>query len=336
MRALIAGAIIAGVTLMDRHAAAQNADPFFFGDDAALASGAVVASGRDSGSFWYNPAGFAGLRRGLVSASASTFGLRVRRVPDALRLTIGGRTDRNALSSIDVISVPNAVVAATRLGDRFAIAGGLLTTQRDLRSGLVDVDESLHTTLGGRPLLAAERVDVQTDTSKYHFGIAFAAELTKELRVGGALYGTYTKVSFSAQSALALRTLEGGNAFVLASARQTRSAFGVAASVGAQYDVAPRVSLGLTVRAPEVALTQTSEGGSVLGGSSSGEGRRRSRRCKGATSARLGRPRSSSRRRASSPASRMPSGRRRATSRPASTSPTVSRARRSTTRSARP
>ena len=57
-----------------RTAAAQNADSFFFGDEAALASGAVVASGTDSGALWYNPAGFGGLRRGLISASASKIG----------------------------------------------------------------------------------------------------------------------------------------------------------------------------------------------------------------------------------------------------------------------
>jgi hypothetical protein len=61
-------------------ARAQNTDPFFLGDEPALASGAVVASGRDTGSLWYNPAEFGGLSRGLVSASASTFGVRIRRI----------------------------------------------------------------------------------------------------------------------------------------------------------------------------------------------------------------------------------------------------------------
>src|SRR5687767_456014 len=87
---------------------AQNADPYFFGDDAALASGAVVASGRDSGSLWYNPAGFGGLRRGTLSGSASTFGVRIRKIPGALGVILAGERRAVDLSSVDVISVPNA------------------------------------------------------------------------------------------------------------------------------------------------------------------------------------------------------------------------------------
>jgi len=211
---------------MARDGRAQNADPYFYGDDAALASGAVVASGRDSGAFWYNPAGLGGLKRGLVSASASTFGVRIRRVPNALRLTAGGATTSNTLSSTDVISVPNAVVAATQIGDRFSLAAGLLTTQRDLRSGLADPRETPRLLANGQQVLADRRIDIQGDTSKYHFGAAFAAELTKNLRIGGALYGTYTKLSQSVQSLLSLRTAD-ANAFLLLSGRTTRTAFGV-------------------------------------------------------------------------------------------------------------
>src|SRR5262245_20783583 len=114
------------VLLIATNASAQNADPFFYGDEAALASGAVVASGRDSGSSWYNPAGFGGLHRGKISANASTFGLRFRTIPNALTVTSGGQVrGTTELSSTDVISVPNAVVLATALTPRVALAGGL-------------------------------------------------------------------------------------------------------------------------------------------------------------------------------------------------------------------
>ncbi len=255
-------------------ARAQNADPFFFGDEAALGAGAVVASGRDSGAFWYNPAGFGGLQRGMVSASASTFGLRVRKIPRALRVRIGGRETASDLASSDIISVPNAIVAATKLTDRVALAGGLLITARDIRSALVTVPESEQVTADGTPLALSQRLDMQSDSAKYHFGGALAAALSSQLRLGAALYGTYTKATDSVQYSLFARSA-GPNptderAFITQSARVTGSAIGAAASIGVQWEASSLVSVGLTLRSPEVALTASTEGGAVIAQASAG------------------------------------------------------------------
>jgi hypothetical protein len=251
---------------------AQNADSFFFGDEAALGAGSVVASGHDSGALWYNPAGFGDLKRGLVSASASTFGLRLRTIPRALRVRVGGEERAVDLSSADVISVPNAIVAAATIGDRYAIAGGLLTTSRDLRSGLVTVPERAATDATG-PRTVGQRLDLQADSSKYHFGGAFAAAVSEALRVGGAVFLTYGKRTSNGQ--YSLNAFRGPNptdehAFITAGVRVTSTAIGLAASVGGQYQVSQLVTVGLTIRTPEIALSASAEGGAVIGAASAG------------------------------------------------------------------
>lgn len=273
-RQLVAASLALAAASFGSAARAQNADPFFFGDEAALSGGAVVASGRDSGAFWYNPSGFGGLQRGMVSASASTFGLRIRKIPAALRVRIGGRETAADLSSSDVISVPNAIIAATKLTDRLALAGGLLVTARDIRSALVSVPESEQVASDGTPIALSQRLDMQADSAKYHFGAALAAALSSQLRLGAALYGTYAKATDSVQYALFARS--GGasptdeRAFITQSARVTGSAIGAAASVGVQWEASSLVSLGLTIRSPEVAITSSTEGGAVLAQASAG------------------------------------------------------------------
>lgn len=268
MKKAAATAAVLTTLLASRAASAQNADSFFFGDEAALASGAVVASGSDSGALWYNPAGYGGLKRGLISASASTFGLRFRTIPRALRVRFGGQEHAVDLSSTDVISVPNAVVLATQIGDRYAVAAGLLQTARDLRAasgaspdaaGIVD----------GRPALVTQRIDIQKDEAEYHVGGAFAAKLDEKLKVGAGLFAVYAKSNINASYALGVRSNAvpptDEVAFITQDARVTRSSIALGISLGAQYAVTPQINLGVTIRSPEIALTSSADGAATQG-----------------------------------------------------------------------
>lgn len=260
-----AAASALALSLAAGRAHAQSQDPFFYGDEAALSAGSVVASGRDSGALWYNPAGLGGVQRDTISASASTFGIRIRRIPNALRVKIGARTTGVDLAAADVISVPNAVVVGTALSPKLTVAGGLLTTQRDLVSALGAVPPSPGTTADGRTLSSSQRLDLQADSARYHFGGALGYALTDQVRVGFALFGTYAKVTENVQYALDVTQTDPESdfhAFSTAAARITVTYVGAAAAAGVQADLGS-VLLGLTVRSPEMIFTASNEGGSI-------------------------------------------------------------------------
>ncbi len=71
-------------------ARAQNADQFYYSNEAALTAGAMVAVPGDDGAVIYNPAGLGALHRTQLNANGSVFGLRVRPIPNALTARVNG------------------------------------------------------------------------------------------------------------------------------------------------------------------------------------------------------------------------------------------------------
>jgi hypothetical protein len=108
--------LAAFAALLPRSAAAGNTDSFYYSDDAAMTAGAVVATTRDAGAIWYNPAGLGGIRRGQVDLSGTTFAVRFRSVPSALRTFIPGANRTADLKASDFFSAPHTLTII-RKGD---------------------------------------------------------------------------------------------------------------------------------------------------------------------------------------------------------------------------
>mgnify|MGYP002381664649 CR=1 FL=1 len=108
-----------------KSAAADNTEPFFYSDDAAMTAGAVSAITRDAGAIWYQPAGLGGIKRGSIDLSGSAFGVRIRSVPNALVTTFPSGTRSVTLDSTDIFSAPHALGFVRHISDTVSIGAGL-------------------------------------------------------------------------------------------------------------------------------------------------------------------------------------------------------------------
>jgi hypothetical protein len=252
--------LAAAAGLVAPAASAQNAEGFFYSEDAALLAGAVTARPGDSGSLWYDPAGLAAIDRGRVSANGSVFGLRLRHIPAALETRLGGASIELDGSSADIIAVPNALAFAFQVTDGVTVGAGLFVTERDVRKSADDAIEVPLPDVDGATL--SERIDVQSDVTKYHLGPGVGFRLAPGLRLGVAAFLTYRTESSIAQLALGYAS-PAGNAHEIIQGTVNTTIIGVTGSVGIQADLGKHVHVGLVARPPELFLHGSSDGGAV-------------------------------------------------------------------------
>lgn len=253
--------------LAPRVARADNTEPFFYSDDAAMTGGAVVAVTRDAGAIWYNPAGLGGVKRGQIDLSGSAFGVRIRNVPNALGTNLPGGRQSVSLDSADIFSAPHAIGLVRHLSDEVAMGFGLFITARDIRTAQSQVDVSgpalTDPTVTGR---YRQRLDLSIDETRYHVGPAIGWQISPGLRIGASLFATYGKQNGFTQYALAAEadTPAGpSRQAALAQVRLAFSYFGVQPQAGIQWEPTSDGSLGLLVRAPELLLSSSADGASL-------------------------------------------------------------------------
>lgn len=263
--AAAASALAATLTAADV-ARAQNAEGFYYSEDSALMAGAVTARPADNASLWYNPAGLASVERGRVSANGSVFGLRIRRIPAAVETRVAGAEIELHGDSTDIIAVPNTLGASFRLADGVALGLGLFVTERDVRQAADDVIDEPLPEIEGATL--SERVDLQSDVTKYHLGPGIGVRLAPGLRLGASVFVTYRTDVQIAQLAFGF-TSPFGNGHDIVQGTVATTLLGLTGAVGFQADLGPHARIGLVARPPELFLHGSSEGAAVAASSES-------------------------------------------------------------------
>lgn len=237
-------------------AAPGYGERLYFSDEAALTAGAVVAGNRDGAGFWYNPAGLAEAEDTRLDVSGSTYGLRYRNVPDALTMLAG--EDRLALSpaSADVFTSPNVLSLARRMSERWVLGATILITEQDTRSAQTESSGPFLNSTGRL------RLDLETNTTVYHAGVAASYRVTPNLNVGGALYGFLQRDRSSLQLGIDLAS-DTDNTFLFVHQRNSGWRAGLEAALGADWQVNEQWSLGACIRTPRFAFANSSDDVSV-------------------------------------------------------------------------
>ncbi len=243
----VAAAVVLAFATSSSRAHAQNGDSFFFSDEAALTSGAVTAMPGEPGAIWYNPAGLAALNHNRVNVNASVLGVRIREIPEALRVRWGDAEGSIDLGGADLISSPTAVSASFALLDNLTIGGGAFTTARDIRTG-----NGTDHAEGSDGRTIDQRLDLVEDVKKLRAGGSFGFDAGHGLRVGAGMFAVLTTVEVAADYTIALTSPDASRTLVSVSDRVSRTTWGLQASGGIQWDVSPTATLGLTIRGPEL------------------------------------------------------------------------------------
>lgn len=160
----VAAVVMFGALTSARTARAENTEPFFYSDDAAMTAGSVVATTRDAGAIWYNPGGLGGIRRGQIDLSGSAFGVRIRTVPDALRTNLPSGQQSVTLGSVDIFSAPHALGLVRNLSESVAFGFGFYVTARDIRTAQSQL-ETTGPSIGNAAVTARyrQRLDLSID-----------------------------------------------------------------------------------------------------------------------------------------------------------------------------
>lgn len=231
--------------------AAPN-DGFALSDDAALMAGAVVASGRDVASSWYNPALITSTDRLRAEVSATAYGVRWVRARRGLTLRDPTTERRAALSSREFLVVPSAFSIGSAVGERVSVGFGFFTPK---------FAERILSGQGGVTTSDAFTTDVKrTNVQRhYHTGPIVGVEVAEGLDLGFALFGVYDKSSVTQRTFIEYDA-DAGRSSLLQETESTVRSYGLQAMMGVRGRLGQWIRAGASVRTPTVVVVQRIEG----------------------------------------------------------------------------
>ena len=252
MRTTRSGLLMAALLMLPAlPARAGNDDEILLGNDAALMSGAVVASVDDGSALWYNPAGLGHAGRDSVDVGASAFALRRYNYPSMLRVEGGRDGDANFT---EFVTIPSALTYLRRFGRGVVGSLGLFSSEFN------DATLRSTATLNGPGGTMRISLLYTGEVARYHLIAGVGVRLPRGFSVGVALSGDYqadsevTHVAVTGNRQGTTFAALGSTGF----AQQTTLGFHVRA--GVTYDATSRLRLGVSVESPGVYFYRSGHG----------------------------------------------------------------------------
>lgn len=248
-------AVAVAATLAPVAVHAAPGDGYAMSDDAALMGGAVVASGRDVASAWYNPALLTHNDRLRADVSASAYGVRWIRAPRALSLRSPEQERAAPAKSREFLVVPTAFALGSAVTERVSLGFGFFSSR------FAEPTVVLRDGGGAADTFSAElrRAGVQR---RYHAGPMLGLRLHEDLDLGFTLFGVYDKTSVS-QRAFVEYSSDLGRSTIFTDGDATVRSYGLQGMVGLRGWLSEWVSAGASVRTPIVVAFQRVEGSSA-------------------------------------------------------------------------
>lgn len=253
-------------------ARASDGQPLL-GNEAAIAAGAVIASGKTVGMTWYNPAGLAQVRRGRVEISTEAFAYRVLTVERGMSTSLPDRTAGVTLRSRELVVVPGASVWAFRVAKRATAAISVFVPRFDAYDiAAFDRDRN-------RRVELAQQLGVQHGERRYQVGPSIAWEITPSLRIGASAFVVYDRIARATRvAAWAFDSELGHERFVTNEVSESIQSWGGELVAGLQWAPVRNAAVGFAIRSGPVWLTQRttssgigSQGGTDAAGNTRGD-----------------------------------------------------------------
>lgn len=232
------------VVLLPVVARAGNLDGVFVSDQAAMMGGAVTALASDTTATFYNPAGLAAdTSHTSVSITTSSYGLSTRSSPSLV--AVGGTRSQD-LSTLQLLSVPAAISFYKPLSNRLGVGFGIFVpsavNEWQRNSAGFDADGS--------------QIDVTYENrlqgSDFRIGGGIGYALTDKLRVGAGLFIAYTTATLHIDFSGIRRAGATAQAMSSISINDELMQLGAVATLGAQWDLTPELTIGTAVWLPQL------------------------------------------------------------------------------------
>lgn len=242
----------------------------FYGNEAAMTAASGMALYQGGEAMFYNPAGLGGMHRTKLDITGTAFVLRVRNLSGALEASLPSGLYRPSDRSLEVMSIPGALVFMRGVSERVTLAFGIFVTAADQFSG--DFTLSRPETLPGSNLevLFSQRAMFSLQFQTYRIGPSVGVKLTRRLRVGSSFFLVYSKTR-STLSLLEYAHADAAGAPAIQASSISESKYEVTVLggqlvTGLQWEATKGLHLGLVVRTPTLSFRQVGKSSLLTAG----------------------------------------------------------------------